>query len=66
MLPSIKKYGAYVTKAAAVERIRNLTGETKLHYKVKNHIEKTYRYVIISAELGKNHKTDFMRINNKA
>ena len=28
VMPSIKKYGAYVTMAAAVERIRNPTGET--------------------------------------
>ena len=33
VLPSIKKYGAYETKAAAIERIRNPTGETKLHGK---------------------------------
>ena len=60
MLPSIKKYGAYVTKATAVERIRHPTGKTKLHY----NIETTYPYVIISAGMGENQTTDFIRMGN--
>ena len=41
--------------------IRNPTGETKLHYKVKKHDETTYPYVIISAGLGENQTADFIR-----
>ncbi|MFM7981892.1 MAG: hypothetical protein ACKPKO_21490, partial [Candidatus Fonsibacter sp.] len=50
VLPSIRKHGVYATPAAALQIIRNPTGETKLHYKVKKkNIETTYPYVIISA-----------------
>ncbi|MFM7982869.1 MAG: Bro-N domain-containing protein, partial [Candidatus Fonsibacter sp.] len=66
VLPSIRKHGVYETPAAAIELIRNPTGETKLHYKVKKHIETTYPYVIISAGLGENQTTDFIRMDNKA
>ena len=47
VLPSIKKHGRYKTPTAAIQRIQNPTGETKLHYNVKKHIETTYPYVII-------------------
>ena len=66
VLPSIRKHGRYETPAATIERIRNPTGETKLHYKVKKHIETTYPYVIISAGLGENQTTDFIRMDSKA
>ena len=66
MLPSIRKHGRYETPAAAIQRIRNPTGETELHYKVKKHIETTYPYVIISAGLGENQTTDFIRMDSKA
>jgi len=66
VLPSIKKHGRCETPAAAIERIRNPTGETKLHYKVKKHIETTYPYVIISAGLGENQTTAFIRMDSKA
>ena len=49
VLPSIRKHGLYETPAAAIQRIRNPTGETELYYKAKKHIETTYPYVIISA-----------------
>ena len=42
--------------------IRNPTGETKLHYKVKKHDETTYPYVIISAGLVENQTADFIRM----
>ncbi len=64
VLPSIRKHGVYETPAAARHRIHNPTGETKLHYKVKKHIETTYPYVIISAGLGENQTTDFIRMDN--
>ena len=66
VLPSIRKHGRYETPAAAIQRIRNPTGETELHYKVKKHIETTYPYVIISAGLGENQTTDFIRMDSKA
>ena len=66
MLPSIKKHGVYETPTAAIQRIRNPTGETKLHYKVKKHIETTYPYVIISAGPGMNQTTDLIRMDNQA
>jgi len=66
VLPSISKRGVYETPAAAIQRIRNPTGETELHYKVKKHIETTYPYVIISAGLGENQTTDFIRMDSKA
>ena len=66
VLPSIRKHGVYETPAAAIQRIRNPTGETELHYKVKKHIETTYPYVIISAGLGENQTTDFIRMDSKA
>ena len=65
-MPSIRKHGVYETPAAAIERIKNPTGERKLHYKVKKHIETTYPYVIISAGLGEHQTTDFIRMDNKA
>ena len=49
VLPSIRKHGRYETPATEILRIRNPTGETKMHYKVKKHIETTNPYVIISA-----------------
>ncbi|MFM7990319.1 MAG: Bro-N domain-containing protein, partial [Candidatus Fonsibacter sp.] len=49
VLPSIRKHGVYAMPTAAIQIIRNPTGETKLHYNVKKHIEKTYPYVIIVA-----------------
>ena len=66
VLPSIRKHGVYETPAAAIQRIRNPTGETELHYQVKKYIEKTYPYVIISAGLGENQTTDFIRMDSKA
>jgi len=66
VLPSIRKHGRYETPAAAIQRIRNPTGETELHYQVKKYIEKTYPYVIISAGLGENQTTDFIRMDSKA
>ena len=66
MLPSIRKHGKYETPTAAIQRIQNPTGETELHYKVKKHIETTYPYVIISAGLGENQTTDFIRMDSKA
>ena len=42
VLPDLRKHGVYVTKADSCERIQNPTGETKMHYKVKKHIETTY------------------------
>ena len=66
VLPSIRKHGRYESPAAAIERIRNPTGETELHYKVKKHIETTYPYVIISAGLGENQTTAFIRMDSKA
>ncbi|MFM7985386.1 MAG: Bro-N domain-containing protein [Candidatus Fonsibacter sp.] len=65
-LPSIRKHGIYETPATAIERIRNPTGETKLHYKVKKHIETTYPHIISSAGLGENQTTDFICMDNKA
>ncbi|MFM7982780.1 MAG: hypothetical protein ACKPKO_26000, partial [Candidatus Fonsibacter sp.] len=38
VLPSIRKNGTYEAPTAAIQIIRNPTGETKLHYKVKKHI----------------------------
>ncbi|MFM7985168.1 MAG: Bro-N domain-containing protein, partial [Candidatus Fonsibacter sp.] len=61
VLPSIMKHDVYETPAAAIQRIRNPTGKTKLHYKVKKHIETTYPYAIISAGLGENKTTDVIR-----
>jgi len=66
VLPSITKHGVYETPAAAIQRIRNPTGERELHYRVKKYIEKTYPYVIISAGLGENQTTDFIRMDSKA
>ena len=66
VLPSIRKHGRYESPAATIERIRNPTGETELHYKVKKHIETTYPYVIISAGLGENQTTAFIRMDSKA
>ena len=66
MLPSIRKQGRYDTPAAAIHIIQNLTGETKMNYKVKKRIETTYPYVIISAGLGENQTTDFIRMDSKA
>ncbi len=66
VLPSIRKHGVYESPAAALQRIQNPTGERKLHYKVKKYIEKFYPYVIISAGLGENQTTDFIRMDSKA
>ena len=66
VLPSIRKHGVYETPAAARHRIQNPTGETKLHYEVKKHLETTYPYAIISAGLGENQTTDFIRMDNNA
>ena len=66
VLPSIRKHGVYESPAAALQRIQNPTVERKLHYKVKKYIEKTYPYVIISAGLGENQTTDFIRMDSKA
>ena len=66
VLPSIRKHGVYESPAAAIQRIQNPTGETKLHYKVKKYIETTYPYVIISAGLGENQTTPFIRMDSKA
>ena len=63
-MPTIKKHGVYDTPTTTIERIRNPTGETKLHYKLKKHIETTYSYVIISTGLGENQTTDFIRMDN--
>ncbi len=49
----------------SVERIRNPTGETELRYKVKKYIETTYPYVIISAGLGENQTTAFIRMGTR-
>jgi hypothetical protein len=66
VLPSIRKQGVYETPAAAIHSIQNPTGETKLHYNVKKYIETTYPYVIISAGLGENQTTAFIRVDSKA
>ncbi|MFM7987048.1 MAG: Bro-N domain-containing protein, partial [Candidatus Fonsibacter sp.] len=66
VLPSIRKHGVYETPTAARPRIQYPTGESKVHYKVKKHIETTYPHVIISAGLGENQTTDFIRMDNKA
>ena len=65
-MPSIRKHGVYESPAAAIQRIQNPTGERKLHYKVKKHIETTYPHVIIAAGLGENQTTDFIRMDSKA
>ena len=65
-MPSIRKNGVYETPAAAIQRIQNPTGKTKLHYRAQKHIKTTYPYVIISAGLGVNQTTDFIRMDSKA
>ena len=37
-----------------------------MHDKVKKHIKTTYPYVVISAGLGENPMTDFIRMDNNA
>ncbi|MFM7983009.1 MAG: Bro-N domain-containing protein, partial [Candidatus Fonsibacter sp.] len=58
VLPSIRQPGIYETPAAAIQRTHSPTGERKLHYNVKKHIETTYPHVVISAGLGENQTTD--------
>ncbi len=41
VLPQIRKTGSYMSHDEAVNKIRNPTGETKLHYKVKAYIARS-------------------------
>jgi prophage antirepressor-like protein len=66
VLPQIRKTGSYMSHDEAVNKIRNPTGETKLHYKVKAYIARKYPNVIISAGQGENQTTEFQRMDAKA
>ncbi len=57
VLPQIRKTGSYMSHDDAVNKIKNPTGETKLHYKVKSYIARKYPHVIISAGQGENQTT---------
>ena len=65
VLPTIRQYCNYMTNEEALIKIRNLCGESALHYRVREHIEKRYTEVIISASHGKNQKAPFMRLDSK-
>ena len=66
VLPQIRKTGSYMSHDETVHKIRNPTGETKLHYKVKSYIARKYPNVIISAGQGENQTTEFQRMDAKA
>ena len=66
VLPQIRKTGSYMSHEDAVNKIKNPTGETKLHYKVKSYIARKYPHVIISAGQGENQTTEFQRMDAKA
>ena len=66
VLPQIRKTGSYMSHDEAVNKIRNPTGETKLHYKVKAYIARKYPNVIIAAGQGENQTTEFQRMDAKA
>lgn len=78
ILPSIRKYGSYMTKELAIKQwnlyednqeealrqIRNPTGENALHYTVVKHIKTKYPHVIITAGLGENQITHYTRLDS--
>ena len=66
VLPQIRKTGSYMSHDQAINKIKNPTGETKLHYKVKSYIARKYPHVIISAGQGENQTTEFQRMDAKA
>ncbi|MFM7982294.1 MAG: hypothetical protein ACKPKO_23540 [Candidatus Fonsibacter sp.] len=51
------------TPEYAQDRVNSPKGENKLHYEVVEHIKIIYKDVIISAILGENQLTNYMRMD---
>ncbi|MFM7990028.1 MAG: Bro-N domain-containing protein, partial [Candidatus Fonsibacter sp.] len=52
------------TPEPAQDRVKSPKGENKLHYEVVDHIKLIYKDVIISAGLGENQLTNYMRMDS--
>ena len=53
-------------EAAALRKINNPRGETKLHYAVVSYIRRNYPHVLITPGLGENQITHFSLLDSKA